>query len=29
VSRSRLATANAKTRRKFVTPRVDLDGPSL
>jgi hypothetical protein len=29
VSSSPLATANAKTRRKFVTPRVDLAGPSL
>jgi transcriptional regulator with XRE-family HTH domain len=29
VTRSPLATAKAKTRRKFITPRVDLAGPSL
>ena len=28
-SGSHLATAEGKTRRKFITPRVDVDGPSL
>lgn len=28
-SSSPLPTAKAKTRRKFITPRVDVDGPSL
>ena len=29
VSGSPLTTAKGKTRRKFITPRVDVDGPSL
>ena len=29
ISRSPVATAQAKTRRTFITPRVDVEGPSL